>query len=167
MDGHTRARLTALDQKAQAERRITHRERQVISCQGLPARVAAVSLGCSVLELLELRDRLRRRGLVPDYPHRAASAQLAMPDLQLGLDLDQGVQPTMHPATQQLLAFFAYSHLPGHLQAISRPFSELAHYMTERLEGPELTVGLRKLLESKDCMVRAALEPEQPCPPAP
>jgi hypothetical protein len=29
--------------------------------------------------------------------------------------------------------------------------------MASRLDGPELTVGLRKLLEAKDCMVRAAL----------
>lgn len=29
--------------------------------------------------------------------------------------------------------------------------------MASQLEGPELTAGLRKLLESKDCMVRAAL----------
>jgi hypothetical protein len=30
--------------------------------------------------------------------------------------------------------------------------------MARNLEGAELTVGLRKLLEAKDCMVRAALD---------
>lgn len=63
----------------------------------------------------------------------------------------------MHPATEAILKFFAWEHLPPHLQAISRPFSDLAHEMASELEGAELTAGLRKLLEAKDCMVRAAL----------
>lgn len=62
-----------------------------------------------------------------------------------------------HPATEALLAFFAYDHLPEQLQEISRPFGELAHKMADELDGPEVTVGLRKLLEAKDCMVRAAV----------
>lgn len=63
----------------------------------------------------------------------------------------------MHPSTEAILGFFAWEHLPPHLQAISRPFGELAHEMAAKLDGPELTAGLRKLLEAKDCMVRAAL----------
>lgn len=63
----------------------------------------------------------------------------------------------MHPSVEAVLQFFAYGHLPDRLQEISRPFSVLADAMAETLEGPELTVGLRKLLEAKDCMVRAAL----------
>jgi hypothetical protein len=62
-----------------------------------------------------------------------------------------------HPATEAILAFFAYSHLPEHLQEISKPFHVLAWDMAGRVAGPELTAGLRKLLEAKDCMVRAAL----------
>lgn len=66
---------------------------------------------------------------------------------------------TRHPAITELLRFFDYEHLPEHLQRISRPFSLLAYGMVEALPagGAELTAGLRKLLESKDCMVRAAL----------
>lgn len=64
----------------------------------------------------------------------------------------------MHPATEHVLKFFAYEHLPSHLQKISRPFYELAHNLVEQgLEGPELSVSLRKLLESKDAAVRSAL----------
>jgi len=63
----------------------------------------------------------------------------------------------MHPAVESILTFFAYDHLPPHLQEISMPFHELAHTMADSLDGAELTVGLRKLLEAKDCMVRAAL----------
>jgi hypothetical protein len=67
-------------------------------------------------------------------------------------------QPVRHPATQGLLAFFAYSHLPEHLQVVSRPCAELAGTMVQALpDGPELSAGLRKLLEAKDCFVRAAL----------
>ena len=63
----------------------------------------------------------------------------------------------MHPNTEALLDFFTYDHLPTHLQGISQPFHDLAHLMAGTLEGPELTAGLRKLLEAKDCMVRAGL----------
>lgn len=57
-----------------------------------------------------------------------------------------------------LIQFFAYSHLPPALQEISRPFGELAERIVETLpRNPERTVALRKLLEAKDCAVRAAL----------
>lgn len=63
----------------------------------------------------------------------------------------------MHPATAALLRFFKYEHLPAHLQAISKPFSDLAHQIAEGPSNAEMTVGLRKLLEAKDCAVRAHL----------
>lgn len=63
-----------------------------------------------------------------------------------------------HPATQHLLRFFEFEHLPPHLQTTSRRCHQLAHAMVADLaDGPELTAGLRKLLEAKDCFVRAAL----------
>jgi len=55
-----------------------------------------------------------------------------------------------------LLQFFAYAHLPERLQAVSRPFGDLANVIVETLpRNPERTTALRKLLESKDCAVRA------------
>lgn len=55
-----------------------------------------------------------------------------------------------------LLQFFAYAHLPERLQAVSRPFGDLANAIVETLpRNPERTVALRKLLEAKDCAVRA------------
>ncbi len=63
----------------------------------------------------------------------------------------------MHPATEQLLQHFKYSHLPDWLQEHSRPFCDLAKVVAVTLDGPEVTVCLRKLLEAKDCSVRAAL----------
>lgn len=63
-----------------------------------------------------------------------------------------------HPSTVHALRAFRFGHLPEHLQAISAPFTELAYRLVELLpDGPELTTGLRKLTESKDCMVRAAV----------
>lgn len=68
-----------------------------------------------------------------------------------------------HPATQHLARHFDYAHLPQHLAATSRPCAELAEQMVQALpDGPELTAGLRRLLEAKDCFVRAALDTEQP-----
>jgi hypothetical protein len=63
----------------------------------------------------------------------------------------------MHESTRDLLEYFDYRHLDADLAAYSFPFSELAHRIANELEGPEVTVGIRKLLEAKDCIVRAAL----------
>ena len=62
---------------------------------------------------------------------------------------------TMHPAIADILRHFSWQHLPPHLADISRPICELAHDMASKLDGAELTAGLRKLLEAKDCLVRA------------
>jgi hypothetical protein len=57
-----------------------------------------------------------------------------------------------------VLQFFDHKHLSPELAAISKPFGDLAHTLAaSNLHGPELTVGLRKLLEAKDCIVRAVL----------
>ena len=73
-----------------------------------------------------------------------------------------GIDPTqeasMHPSTEAILRHFSYEHLPPKLAEISKPMCELAYSMASKLEGPELTAGLRRLLEAKDCFVRAALE---------
>lgn len=64
----------------------------------------------------------------------------------------------MHPATAAILQYFRYEHLRQPLQGISRSCGELAREMAADLPpGPEVTAGLRKLLEAKDCFVRAAL----------
>jgi hypothetical protein len=57
-----------------------------------------------------------------------------------------------------LLQFFAYEHLPEHLQAVSKPFGDLARKLAAELPAnAESTVALRKLLEAKDCAVRSVL----------
>lgn len=60
------------------------------------------------------------------------------------------------PTTMQ--RFFAYEHLPPQLQEISKPLGDLAQAMESALpDCPEKSAGMRKLLEAKDCFVRAAL----------
>lgn len=87
-------------------------------------------------------------------------------------DGDKGDIASPPPPTEHILQFFAYAHLPPHLQTISKPFCELAHALVEGdnaesagtvtfgpplPRNPERTVALRKLLESKDAAVRARL----------
>lgn len=63
---------------------------------------------------------------------------------------------------KKTLRHFTYAHLPMTLQVVSKPICELAHEMNESLpDCAEKTVGLRKLLEAKDCFVRAALEDKE------
>jgi hypothetical protein len=61
------------------------------------------------------------------------------------------------PQQHYLMQFFAYNHLPEHLQAISKPFGDLAQKINELPDNPEKTTALRKLLEAKDCAVRSTL----------
>ena len=53
--------------------------------------------------------------------------------------------------------FFDYKHLPEHLQKVSKPFGILAAELSDLPDNPEKTTALRKLLEAKDCAVRAVL----------
>ncbi|QLO03737.1 hypothetical protein HV141_09410 [Citrobacter freundii] len=57
-----------------------------------------------------------------------------------------------------IMKYFAYQHLPEHLQDVSKPIGDLATLMDESLpDGAEKSAGLRKLLEAKDALVRAKL----------
>jgi hypothetical protein len=57
-----------------------------------------------------------------------------------------------------IMKYFEYQHLPEALQEVSKPISLLAQLMDSTLpDGAEKSAGLRKLLEAKDCFVRAKL----------
>jgi len=57
-----------------------------------------------------------------------------------------------------IMKYFAYEHLPAHLQEVSKPIGDLARQMDDTLpDGAEKSTGLRKLLEAKDALVRAKL----------
>ena len=58
-----------------------------------------------------------------------------------------------------ILKYFTFEHLPEKLQDISKPFCDLANFINVVIEdSPEKSSGLRKLLEAKDCIVRAAID---------
>lgn len=59
-----------------------------------------------------------------------------------------------------IMKYFKYEHLKeGNMKQTSKYICELAEQMNILIpDGPEKTVGLRKLLEAKDCLVRAAME---------
>lgn len=64
-----------------------------------------------------------------------------------------------HPATVHLARQFDFEHLPPSLRVISERCYHVVSLMIRDLhDGPELTAGLRKLLEAKDCFVRQALD---------
>lgn len=57
-----------------------------------------------------------------------------------------------HPSMQ----FFNYDHLPENLQYVSEKFHKLAVMMDAELpDNPEKSAMMRKLMEAKDCAVRA------------
>jgi hypothetical protein len=57
-----------------------------------------------------------------------------------------------------MLRWFRHGHLPAPQQAVVGPIQDLAMFMDDMLhDSAEKTAGLRKLLEAKDCFVRASL----------
>lgn len=64
-----------------------------------------------------------------------------------------------HPGTLHLIDMLTPNpNLPPRLQVPANEIHSLAMTMLDHCQdGPELTAGLRKLLEAKDCFVRQAL----------
>jgi hypothetical protein len=63
-----------------------------------------------------------------------------------------------HCPTNEIMNFFEYKHLPAHLQQVSKLFFMLAMTLDASLrQSEEKTTMLRKLLEAKDCAVRASM----------
>ena len=59
----------------------------------------------------------------------------------------------------EIMKHFKFDHLPLNLKEISLPCCNLALTMEDQLpDCDEKAIGLRKLLEAKDCFVRASLE---------
>ena len=66
-----------------------------------------------------------------------------------------------HESVRQVAGWFTYQHLTGHARETSKAVCELAVGMLLTIpDSPELTAGLRKLLEAKDCLVRASIAAE-------
>ena len=64
-----------------------------------------------------------------------------------------------HDEPNRMLKWFSYEHLPQDLQPVSKLLAEAAERLDTMLpECAEKTAGLRKLLEGKDALVRAAIK---------
>lgn len=65
-----------------------------------------------------------------------------------------------HPSVSSVVQWFDYAHLPEDLQDVSKHFHDLAERLLVVVEKdtPEVIAGLRKLLEAKDCFVRAYVD---------
>jgi hypothetical protein len=75
------------------------------------------------------------------------------------LKRELGIEPEKS-MEERMMKWFAFEHVPDHLQAVSRQFYDVARFVVDTIEGgPERTVALRKLLEAKDAAVRAKLHP--------
>lgn len=71
----------------------------------------------------------------------------------------QGIRP-VPDVPNRLIRWFSFHHLPvGSVRDTSAMVANLAYRIDDALpESAEKTAGLRKLLEAKDCFVRAAIE---------
>ncbi|MFE6405159.1 hypothetical protein [Streptomyces alboflavus] len=70
---------------------------------------------------------------------------------------------------EAILLHFGYTHLPQPLADVAMKFCELADELTIMIpeRSAERSAGLRKMLEAKDCMVRAVRESELSRTPPP
>jgi len=65
----------------------------------------------------------------------------------------------MDQSVANIMRYFEFSHLSENLQIVAREYYGFAHALEQNLPtGPEKSVALRKLLESKDAAVRSALD---------
>ena len=63
----------------------------------------------------------------------------------------------LHPSTLEVMQWFEYKHLPPNLQETSKYFHHVAWAIASSCYegGAENTYCMRRLLEAKDCAVRA------------
>ena len=81
----------------------------------------------------------------PVAPKSEEPAPAPMPYCQS----DLGISPIMK--------HFEYDHLPPTLKSVSKPLCEMARLYDQQIPADaEKSAGLRKLLEAKDCFVRAS-----------
>lgn len=68
-----------------------------------------------------------------------------------------------HPGIRDGLQWLTYSHLPPPLRRFSEPFYAAAvDLLVEiRIDSPELTTAVNKLIEAKDSAVRAGIRSDQ------
>lgn len=123
-------------------------------------------------QMVELRRRLRPDCEAPRWVIETIDRILSPTPEERNADMTTTRTDQVEIPPDHIMQFFKYDHLPLHLQAVSKPFCDLAHAIvlgynysetgTVTLgsalpRNPERTVALRKLLEAKDAAVRAYL----------
>ena len=64
---------------------------------------------------------------------------------------------------RKTIDWFDYEQAPLQDQSVHLPMAEVAHRMNNTLpDGPEKAAGMRKLLEARDCFVRASHQDDDP-----
>jgi hypothetical protein len=75
---------------------------------------------------------------------------------------EDGVVQSNYEKKDRMMRNFRFRHLPPRLQEVSEKFAILARWTVDNIpSSAERTVALRKLLESKDCAVRARIEGDE------
>jgi hypothetical protein len=99
------------------------------------------------------------RSGVPAHHHRSAAVRdrLVNPEGREDAHLRLVALSTEETMNEPMMQFFKWEHLPEKLQNVSRPFQAIAMQMLELPNNPERKEMFRKLLEAKDCAVRAKL----------
>jgi hypothetical protein len=84
--------------------------------------------------------------------------------MAVGRETPPSAPPVVHPVGKAtngnpIMQYFSYDHLPkGPLKEVSAHVCDLAHLLDADVPtGAEKSAGMRKLLEAKDCFVRAVL----------
>lgn len=107
-------------------------------------------------------DSKFRRDLPIDIHNNGACYLLCKPEGGFAEILSQNEWDGISPQkAHYLMQYFKYRHLSGPAKGMSKRFADLATQIDLILpESPEKTMALRKLLESKDCSVRATFYQE-------
>lgn len=75
---------------------------------------------------------------------------------------DLSNKPIYEARVKKVESLFRYDHLPVHLQDISRPFHDMAMFLTDNLpSSAEYTLALRSLWEAKNLAVFATVEAKE------
>lgn len=73
------------------------------------------------------------------------------------------ILPSDFGTGERMMKWLNYEHLAPELQGLVKHFNILGTIICDTIPaGPERTVALRKLVESKDCAVRAVIEGMEP-----
>lgn len=102
----------------------------------------------------------RVSGTKPGSPYEVLQRALQLLELakRVAFDYRPDIRTrSLHPSARSLLRWFDHHDHPAYLQRVVWPFSELAYQVAQRYSCPETSAAVRKLLEAKDCAVRAAI----------